>query len=144
MLVSSEAYNLLNAKEGDWLYVDEDAAALFSAVVEAAQNTEYKAPTGKYYIGKITKGKSARTITFFHEAWDQKTTPGVVTLVTLTGEVFIKNFNMNIPVELFQVFRNVKELSKINDTRFDCIVCGQRLNIITTNIRICSPCEKKL
>lgn len=146
--------DLLKSKIGDTIWVDKTAADVFSVITETDLQITYKASYGYYIITNVYPSKkhygdldgiyiSTKTITFHHISWDPSKDKGLIIDINQDGQVLVPLFGP-IKLDFYQAFTTVKELCKVNDERFDCIVCGRKLNMVLHTVRICKICESQL
>lgn len=137
---------------GKKVFVTEDVAFIAEEYVNLFSNTtDISFPSGIYEVSKIEKNKinatslshkaiPHTTLYLKYEKWTKTEEPVPIVLnpdgdVLFADAIFVEGGIKN-------VISDIENFIKINNSRFDCIQCKGKLNIVSHNVRICNHCEK--
>lgn len=154
MMIKGSLLNIKNLYIGQWIQFSDEAYLLIKELLEEL-NTDLEMKEGYYYIQSIhkpksnkkglrvpTKDETYKIIYIKHETWDPDDISMVLNVnLNIFGDIIMSGVLL-IEDGIYEVYDDVRELVKQNSTRFTCAACENSLNIILTNVRICSKCEK--
>lgn len=151
MIISELSVDRKDMYEGMLVHIDEETADFFSIPGRMLNGDDkYLIPHGLWEIVSVSEhisydlGPTVQETTWVelsHADWDEEI-PFLVVLnrdshAVLAGTVILDN-----PFRLVIVDRC--QLDKANRNRSLCAGCGNPLNIITANLKICNRCEQDL
>jgi hypothetical protein len=143
-----------NVYVGQYVWLNREAANnLDYCFTEAETNSKYgKVEEGLYRIIKIntnidnppnlaSQGRIAMELFIVRDESIDK--DPIFLTINECGDVVLDGFLL-IEGGLSAVIRNLEELKKANNERFECVSCNKKLNIVFTNLRICKDCEEAM
>ena len=138
---------------GRWVYLDSKTAEYLDDVFKQFGN-EHRAFEGCYEIVDVdTSFKNdpnvpevaqvKATIYLSHKYWDKSLVEPIPVVINPHCSIILAGALLLTDC-IRTVVASTRDLIEINKNRFDCVGCGEPLNIVTANLRICNECESNL